>query len=448
MTFWQGARIVILALLAAALTVAALRYARNLRLGAQPEVLRIAISRGDSNDLAILRAFAAESRDRAHRPSIEVIEVDNPREAARGLTSGSHDLAVVRPDIEIPNGASAMLRLRAAPLILVSRKGTDVKHLGDLDGKVVGVEARDASVLDEINTVFAQTQRQPVKPRPLASGELESALSGKKIDIALFTPSLAKDQSGPALVRRLSASGGALLVSAVQPDDVSAMISSLPSIAITESGLPSALRDEDVEEVICAQFLLMARNRLASGAIATVTERLFSMRSAIAKRAGRPAVFSSVAGENLTATAIPLHKGAIEYYEREQKTFVERYSDELWMAIAASGMVSSAFAWALRRVGRRRARHLDNALADIAAFAAAQRHTADLDGLRVHEQEFDALMARVVELARSDTLDEGDLAAVRFACDHARQALDGARMRLASQPQSGVPSQGGTARGV
>lgn len=434
MTFWQGVRIVVLALLAAFVTVAALRYARQLRLGAQPEVLRVVISRGDGTDLATLRAFAAESRDRQHKPSIEIIEVDNTREAARALSAGSADLAVVRPDIEIPNGASAVLRLRAAPIILASRKGIEVKYLGDLEGKVVGVEARDATLIDEINTVFAQTQRQAAKPRALAPGELESALASKKIDIALFTPSLAKDQAGPALVRKLSTAGGQLLVSAVEPDDVSAMISSLPATPVKESGLPSALRDEDVEDVICAHYLLMARNRLASSTIASFTERMFSMRAAIAKRAGRPVIFTPVASENLTANAIPLHKGAIEYYEREQKTFIERYSDELWMAIAASGMVSSAFAWAARRVGRRRARHLDNTLADIAAFATAQRHTPDLDALKVHEQEFDALMARVVTLARSDTLDEGDLAAVRFACEHARQALDAARARLGGMP--------------
>lgn len=443
MRLWGFLRVVLLALAIALLAAFAIRTVRYLAAKSADQPLRLAVSRTDTTNIATLRAYAQELQERGHKPGLKLIEVGDSREAARALSSGASDLAVIRPDVETPNGASAVLRLRAAPLVLVTRaKGAEVNNLSDLEGKTVGQDARDAAILDEINAAFAQTQRKPATRKLLPAEEIESALNSRKVDVVLFTPSLNKDQAGPALVRRLSVSGSGFRVSAVQPDDVSAIIASLPAVPINESGLPSALRDEDVEDVVSASFLIMARNALDRTYVATFTERMFYMRAAIAKRSGRPAIFGSVAGDSVTATAVPLHKGAIEYYEREQKTFLERYSDQIWIGIAFSGMVSSVFAWLLRRINRRRAMHHDNAFNDLQAFATHMLHVTDVKTIGVHEAELDALATRVVELARSGTLDESDVAAIRLALEHARHALESARTRVLSPSPSptSIPS--------
>lgn len=436
MRIWGIVRIIIVALSVALLAAFGMRALRQFAASNHNQPLRLAVSRTDTTDTAILRAFAQELHERGLKPGVNVIEVGDSREAARALASGLSDLAVIRPDVETPNGSSAVLRLRAAPLIMVTRaKGSEFTTLSDLEGKTVGHDPRDAAILDEINTAFAQTQRKATVRKVLPVEEIESALTTRKVDVVLFTPSLNKDQAGPALVRKLSASGSGFKVSAVQPDDVSAIITSLPAVAIKESGLPAALREEDVEEVVCASFVVMARNAVDRSAIATFTERMFYMRSAIAKRAGRPTIFGSVSGDSVTATSMPLHKGAIEYYEREQKTFLERYSDQIWIGIAFSGMVSSLFAWLIRRINRRRAIHHDNAFRDLEAFATHMLHITDPGTISVHEAEFDALSLRVIELARSQTLDEGDVTAIRLALDHARHALESARARVSGTPQ-------------
>lgn len=438
MRIWGVLRIILIALAATFLVAFAVRAVRHFANTGHNQPLRLAVAKSDTTDLAILRAFGQEIQERGLRPPIRIIEVGDSREAARALASGLSDLAVIRPDVETPNGASAVLRLRAAPLILVTRaKGSpEMNNLADLEGKIVGHDTRDSAILDEINTAFAQTQRKAATRKVLSAEEIESALNSRKVDVVLFTPSLGKDQAGPALARRLSASGSGFKVSAVQPDDVSAIITSLPAVAIKESGLPSALHDDDVEEVVCASFLVMARNVVDRAAVATFTERMFYMRPAIAKRAGRPAIFGNIAGDSVTVAAMPLHKGAIEYYEREQKTFLERYSDQIWIGIAASGMISSLFAWLIQRINRRRAIHHDNAFRDLRAFSAHMLHVTDANTLGVHEAELDALSLRVIELARSGTLDEGDVAGIRLALDHARHAFESARTRvLCVQPR-------------
>ncbi|MCA0404585.1 MAG: hypothetical protein LCH39_00325 [Proteobacteria bacterium] len=435
MRLWGFLRIVLIALAVALLAAFTIRTLRHIAANSALQPLKLAVSKTDTTDIATLRAFSQELQERGQRPGLRLIEVEDSRAAARALSSGASDLAVIRPDVETPNGSSAVMRLRAAPLVLVTRaKGAEVNNLSDLEGKSVGQDPRDSAILDEINAAFAQTQRKPATRKILTAEEIESALTSRKVDVVLFTPSLNKDQAGPALVRKLSTSGSGFRVSAVQPDDVSAIIASLPAVPIKESGLPAALREEDVEEVVCASFVIMARNSVDRTQVATFTERMFYMRAAIAKRSGRPAIFGAVAGDSVTATAMPLHKGAIEYYEREQKTFLERYSDQIWIGIAFSGMVSSVFAWLLRRINRRRAIHHDNVFRDLQAYATHMLHVNDADTLGVHEAEFDALSTRVVELARSGTLDEGDVAAIRLALDHARHAFESARIRVLSAP--------------
>lgn len=442
MRIWGFVRIILLALAATFLVAFAVRAVRHFANAGQNQPLRLAVSKGDSTDLAILRAFAQEMQERGLHPALRIIEVGDAREAARALASGLSDLAVIRPDVETPNGASAVLRLRAAPLILVTKAkgGAEVSNLADLEGKTVGHDARDGAILDEINTAFAQTQRKAATKKVMGAEEIESALNNRKVDVVLFTPSLNKDQAGPALVRKLSAASSGFKVSAVQPDDVSANIPSLPAVSIKESGLPSALREDDVEEVVCASFLVMARNATDRASVATFTERMFYMRPAIAKRAGRPAIFGNIAGDSVTVAAVPLHKGAIEYYEREQKTFLERYSDQIWIGIAASGMVSSLFAWLIQRINRRRAIHHDNAFRDLEAFATHMLHVTDPGTLSVHEAELDALSLRVIELTRSQTLGDGDVAAIRLALDHARHGLESARARVLAGTARPIPS--------
>jgi hypothetical protein len=178
----------------------------------------------------------------------------------------------------------------------------------------------------------------------------------------------------------------------------------------------------------------MARASLSRVVAADVTQQLFEKRGAAAlatdaaEYVQAPAYDTTVAA---TSARIPIHPGAIDYYERDQHGFIERYGDTLYLLGALVGGLVSVLAWIRQRLASLRRERIDellDRLLEIAGQARALRDPAAIEALTV---EVDALAMDVVRYAREREPDTRTMSAASVAIDTARATIADCRARAA-----------------
>ena len=79
-----------------------------------------------------------------------------------------------------------------------------------------------------------------------------------------------------------------------------------------------------------------------------LAELLFGARVRIARTAPSIVYMTAPDTDEATSALLPNHPGAIDYFQREQKTFMDRWGDLIWLALFGVGGASSALAWLAR----------------------------------------------------------------------------------------------------
>ncbi len=179
-------------------------------------------------------------------------------------------------------------------------------------------------------------------------------------------------------------------------------------------------RPEEDVETVGVSYRLMARGAVSRVAVASVVQHLFEWRSRLAAVA--PIANAMKAPDydtTVTATSarLPNHPGAVDYFEREQQTFLDRYEDWIYLFAFFGGTLGSGVAWLGQRLARKRRERIDvvlDRLLDILAEAREARTVEVLDALT---RETDSLIADVVRQARERAIDSRMISALILAID-------------------------------
>ena len=124
-----------------------------------------------------------------------------------------------------------------------------------------------------------------------------------------------------------------------------------------------------------------------------------------------------------TSARIPIHPGAIDYYEREQHSFVDRYGDTLYLLAALAGGLASAVAWLRQRLAGARRERIDEVtdrLLEIIEEARTLREPEAIEALNI---EIDRLATDVVRYAREREPEMRTMAAVGIAIETAKATV-------------------------
>jgi hypothetical protein len=154
-----------------------------------------------------------------------------------------------------------------------------------------------------------------------------------------------------------------------------------------------------------------------------VTQNLFQMRSRVVQAAAAANLLKAPDTDTLTSATLPNHPGAVDYLQREQLTFMDRYGDWLWLALFSMGGVSSAFAWLAQRFARKRRELVDEVLDRLVCVVTDAREAGTLDDLDDLALEIDSLVTHAVRYARLRTTGARAMSALRLAIEAARAAV-------------------------
>ncbi len=417
-------------------------------------VLRVGVASEGGTEPALLQAYAETSVTRRTGIKLEIASFGGLRESAEALAAGKVDLAVVRPDILVPGNGLTLAVIREVAALVVAKEGGPVKEFADLGGRRLGLlpgQAVDRPLIAAMLGHFGLEPREdgaagPVPEEsvslvPLEEADLAAAFGSGRVDAVLLleTPT---SPGARRIVQALDEAAGERAVTILGVPDPAAIVAThakLQTVTVPASlfGGDPQLPAEDVT-TIGSSYRLVARASLSRSVAAEVTQHIFEHRADVAATVPAaddiafPAYDTTAAA---TTAKLPNHPGAIDYFEREQESFIERYESWIYLVAILGGGFGSALAWLRQTVFRIRRERIQVATARLLRIRSDATRTREPDKLRAMADEVDSIAANIARQALRRRADWRLVEAATIAIEAARSTL-----ARALAPQGGSSS--------
>jgi TRAP-type uncharacterized transport system substrate-binding protein len=399
-----------------------------------PPVLSVAVGPQDGDDARLMAAFRdALARD-GKDIRLRLIPTDGARASGEMLQEGNADLAVVRTDAMLPARGLTVAILREEPLYLLTAGNSGIDELDKLARKRIGIIGRheaDAPTIEAVLKHYDLGSGSSTLVR-LAADELDGAFDGKRIDAAALIAS-PFDPLPQAVVRAASrAGGGKVHVLAIKAAE---------SLALKNPGLVPAkiaagslsgrppLPAEDADSV-GASHRLVARADLERTPVSKVAQYLFKLRLELAQAVPAAVLMKAPDADLATSERLPVHQGAIDYFNREQLTFMDQYGDWVWLLVLSAGGLTSGIAWLVRQFVHERRQLIDLVLNRLLCMLTEAREAKTVAELDTLSSELDDLVTHAIRHARWRTTSTRTMSAVILAIDSTRAAVADRRHQL------------------
>jgi TRAP-type uncharacterized transport system substrate-binding protein len=417
----------------------------------RPTVLTVAVGPRDGAEATLLQTYARALARGREDVRLRIVPYDDVRDSAEALQRNTADLAVVRPDVLLPENGLTLAILHDEALLIVAPASAALESFPDLSRKRLGIVERHGADVPFVTNLLGfydftagppgeatQDKAGPARVTlvPLKPNEVTAAVAEGRVD-AVAVIAAPASKAAISTVRAVEAASPEKQVTFVDVPDGEAIIQRMPELqavtipAGTFGGRPK--RPEEDVKTVGASYRLMARGSVSRFTVASVTQHLFEWRSKLAPQAPlanlmkAPDFDSTVAA---TSARLPNHPGAVDYFEREQQTLFERYEDYIYFLAFFGGTIGSGIAWLGQRLARERRERIDvvlDRLLDLLREIREARTQETLDGLVC---ETDGLVADVVRHARERNIDTRTISALILAIDAVHAAVNDARHAL------------------
>lgn len=395
-----------------------------------PTWVTVAVGPSGSPDDKLIRAFAQQLKEQRSGIRLKVMHVADVREAGLAMDGDKAELAVVRPDVMVPDNGLTLAILRDAAAIVLTPTDSGIADFAQLGGKRLGVaigHEADPAFLRLLLGHFDLDGSCTVLP--MQRDDLLGALQRGDVDaIAIVAPPSGTVASG--FVRAVAqAYGGRIAILPIEtPDAIAQRSPSVVASTIPEGVWGGRPKRPDHEiKTVGVSYRLMGRADADRSTMSQVTESLFQMRSRLVGSARSALLLRAPETETATSALLPNHPGAIDYFQREQQSFTDKYSDWIYLvAFFGSGIVSGA-AWLVQRFRRERREQIDDVLDRLLSILIEARSAETDTRLDELTTEIDDLLTVSVAHARAGTAGSRTTTALVLAIDGARVAIDDRR---------------------
>jgi hypothetical protein len=443
----------------------------------KPTIFRVAVGPGGTDDALFVEKFAERLKTEHQSIRVQPVIKDAPVTVS-DIRGGKQefDVAVVRGNMPLSSDwpVVAILRQNAVALIVPAPsarakpakvddkaktekgkgdkaaakapKPPKIEMVGDLAGHRVGiVSSTDGgpALLDIILRHYG-VPRDKVQAVDVALGDLKAAVHDNKIDAIL----VAGPQTGKAIEEAvLAASHGKDSPTFVEIDQAEGIGKRSPPYdkldvpAGAFGGVPP-VPAEDLT-TLAYPLYLVARKNLNEDKMAAFAKALYTSRHALAFDVpGAVAIESPPTDKD---ASVLVHPGAAAYLGDNQKSFFDRYGDQIFYGLLIFPVIGSGLAGALGylRADRntRRIREMHR-LIQLVRRARTVTSVEELDNL---QDEADNILSDILQETERGQLEEGSLAAFTLAIQQARLALAEQRTVLVLRPEN-VPEHHLSAR--
>jgi TRAP-type uncharacterized transport system substrate-binding protein len=401
------------------------------------ETLVFAVGDPAGPEARFAERLAAVLKNNFSRFRVKIVSNGDKAKALAQFDRREATLAVLRTDAKVPARARAVAVLDHDLVLVFSPSGKKIKSLAELKKKKIAIIAENDSGAAFIRSILE------LSDGPATTPLVQVVSPGTPID-KLFTAGIAavvtmapaskivKDKSYEQYAKR-----GGLTLNAIEAAKVlTRKYPALSEETIAAGTLSSspAIPEDDVDTV-GLQWLLVAQSGLPNSTIGELARLVYENKSELALDNGFASRIEPAATDK--DAFILAHPGAAEYINDDIKSFVERYSDLMYFAAAALGIIGSICATLYTKVTRvapEKASELATQLLDIGEDVQDTTCIDDLDRL---QDELEKILRGVVIGLRDGTISSDGLETFKLGYQFVRDEIALRREALQRHPQDG-----------
>ncbi|MGH6642724.1 MAG: TAXI family TRAP transporter solute-binding subunit [Bradyrhizobium sp.] len=321
------------------------------RFYARPTTLSVAVGSFDGEAPRIASLIAARLEATKSPVRLKIVPTDNVLDSAKTFAAGKTDLAIVRADVGDLSQARSVALVTKSVLMILAMPGSQVTGIEKMKGHTVGVVGGEINqkVVDSLKKEYDLGDK--VTFRNLTPADTPRVIKAKEASVFMLVVPL--NEKYLSLVRRFFGGAHNSLPSLVAVEsagaiaDVEGAYESFDIPLGTLRGNPP-VPDADLTTLRVGSYLV-ANKKLDPDTITTLTQALITARNDLVR--DQPLLAGLAAPDTDPDAYIPVHSGAAAYYNGTQQSFMDRYSNWIYLTPMVLGGLASIFAAAWRFLG-------------------------------------------------------------------------------------------------
>ena len=403
----------------------------------RPTNFRVAVGNHGSNEQILIDAFSASLKETKAGISIQPVFHDTQQSAAEAFQLGKVPFAVVRPDIVLPNNGLTVAILReealifAAPSAPAARKITDIAELNGKRLALVDMIEPDRALLMRVLSSYDLNEKD-VRFVQTTATQIPNLVQTRQIDAIVFVAEPVSPEAGQIVRHYARAVGSEINILPVDNAQVLSLRMPVYSEIKIPQGAFGGRPKKPVEELstIGVSYRLMASSRLDRQPVSEVTAQLFRLRSRMANATATINLLKAPDTDSATSAALPVHPGAVDYLNREQLTFMDRWGDWLWLGLFAGGGFTSVLAWISNLFAQQKRKAVDDILEELSGLLSRARTCPSHEELENVTMLLDEVVRQSIRYTRSGLTNTRTMSAMMLAIDSTRAAIDDRRRMI------------------
>ncbi|MBX9825968.1 MAG: ABC transporter substrate-binding protein [Xanthobacteraceae bacterium] len=420
---------VILGLLATAFGAGIFAY----RYSKQPTTLTVAAGSLDGDAPKLMEAIAARLAVTNAPVRLKVVDELTAADATSSFAAGKTDLAVIRPDVGDLSSARTLMIVARAVVLIIALPGSNVTSMDNLKGKTVGVigGAMNHSVVQVLTREY-DLERARTRFRDMLPAEVPQAVQAKQVQALLLVVPISENYIGRIRDTLRATKGKVALVPIESAGAIANIQRAYESYELpkgTIRGSP-AVPDEDLTTLRLPLYLV-ANKKISDDVAGALVKAVFDARRELSKE--HPLLAQIAEPDKDKDAFIPIHPGAAQYFEDEQKSFFDKYGDQLFYGSMLLGMLTSMLAGVWRYMLKGDPKPLqERPLSRLFALMDRVREARDETELAQAEQEIDEILKLQLQQCAPGEIDAGEAAAVSLATHRLEHLVSQRRAALRS----------------
>ncbi len=384
------------------------------------ETLTFSVGPLNSEEARFATKLAELLKNSSSRLRLKIISSPSNTKALARFDRREADLAVLRTDAKIPPRARALAILDRDLLLLMTPGNKKLKSLAELKKRKIAILADGDNNVAFVRNFFddPDASRTQVVPAGSALDKLFSSGFGV-VAVVAHASSFTKDKS----YERAAKHSGFVL----NPiEEAKALAHKIPGVSeeTVPAGMLSSspeIPDDDVD-TIGLEWLLVAQSRMSATAAGDLARLIYENKAQLAPNDG----FASriEAAETEKNAFIMAHQGAADYINDDTKSFIDRYSDVMYLGAGALSVIGSIFAAIyakITRVAPEKASELATAILDVGERI---EYAISLDALEKLQEELESILRGAVVGLRDGTISSDGLDTFKLGYEFVRDEIN------------------------
>jgi TRAP-type uncharacterized transport system substrate-binding protein len=381
---------------------------------------------GDPNGIEARFAdkLATVLKNNASKLRLKIVTNADSAKALAQFDRRQAHLAVLRTDAKVPPRARALAILEHDVFLLLSPPGKKIKSLAELKKKKIAVLADGDHSATFVRNILE------IPDSPDAASRVQMAPPNSPFD-KLFAPSgygaviaiahastIEKNKSYERYAKR-----GAFTLNAIEEAKALARRDPAISEETLAKGMLSSeppIPDDDVT-TIGLQWLLVAQSRMSTATAGELARTIYENKAELALPDG---FASRIEPADTDKDAfIVAHQGAAEYINDDTKSFMDRYSDLLYLGVAALSIIGSIFAGLYAKVTRIAPEKASELATAILNIGERIEHSTSLEALDALQDELEQVLRGVVVGLRDGVISSDGLETFKLGYEFVRDEI-------------------------